>query len=997
MSSPEAKVKIKAFLLALLLFLPWIGNAQCPQRTTLGSDFWVTFCINYAFGGLSFIAAAPRDCVVTVSNGNDYFPEIYDVVSVAAGQTIQIEVPNYAQTCHISATDSIALYASNYQPYSWDITMVMPTHALRGHYIVQTYSDNSNAMYMPEFRWVNSGYLTNTTVHKRVYNMSVASPQFETTTSNYVGTARGFWLFENCQDGYSLSGSEVIADKPVAVFQGHECANIPSGVAACDHLYEQALPVDYWGTDYVLVPTAERGHRAWLGYDQDSNSIYGDIISPGSGDIVQVTSSADNCILWLDGEPMDTLQQFETVMFGISSDTARRLVASRPVTVYIYLGGVGYSGEYGDPAMVLVPPVEQGISEAFFTAISTDITRFHFVNIVTRNSAIGGMRLDNARLDTAFIQLDTLYSYARIDVAPGAHYISCDSGAFVAHFYGLGHAESYAYIAGMSFNDISHLYVDGAVKRRMPDGVRACVGDTLDFVVTTTVIDSATQWIVDGVAITDSMPLVMRYAFPSPGVYNVAAIVQGRSCDTLRTKVYISGAMDDTVAVSICEGMSYLFGNTFYDSAGTYEALLTTAWGCDSLVVLNLSVDTLFDIVVHDTTCANQPYSWHGTQYHEAGVYVDTLVSSSGCDTIAHLHLVLRPLNTSVFFDTTCANQPYLWHGTQYHEAGVYVDTLVSSSGCDTIAYLRLALRPLATSDIFDTACLSEPYSWHGHLLTTAGHYYDTIQVADACDSMVILHLFATPTPDITISQSGNCSYYTLVASTDAPYLRWNSSPDDPALAGHEEDATVVVYPAELTTYTVTADYSQEFLCPSSTFVRLAPPEQVVAEMSVTPPSVTTDNLKFTLADRSTNATSRSWFLDDEYVGKSPQLTLTANPAADSHFVMLVAANGTCTDTATSVVKVLTVTLWAPNAFTPDESANNTFSIVGEGIIEGQLYIYTRQGLMVCHKTDYREGWDGTYHGAPCPKAAYTWHLVYRTIDQPEMWHTATGTVTLLR
>ena len=997
MSSPEAKVKIKAFLLALLLFLPWNGNAQCPQRTTLGSDFWVAFCVNYAYGGLSFIAAAPRDCEVTVSNGSDNSPETYGVVSVAAGQTVQIEVPNYARICHITATDSIALYASNYQPYSWDITMVIPTHALRGHYIVQTYSDNSNSMYNPEFRWVNSASLTNTTMLKRIYDMSVTPSHFVTTTTNYYNTNSGFGHFEDCTDGYSLSGSEVIADKPVALFQGHQCANVPSGYAACDHLYEQALPVDYWGTDYVLVPTAERGYRNIIGMDRDSNTLYSDIVSPGNGDIVQVTSSADNCILWLDGVPMDTLQQFETVVFGISPDLARRLVASRPVTVYIYLGGVGYSGEYGDPAMVLVPPVEQRISEAFFTAISTDITKYHYVNIVTRNSAVEGMRLDNSPIGSAFMQLDSLYSYARIDVAPGTHSISCDSGAFVAHFYGLGQAESYAYIAGMSFNDISHLYIDGAVRQRLPDGVRACVDDTLDFIVTTTVLDSATQWIVDGVAIADSTPLVMRYAFHSPGVHKVAAIVQGRSCDTLRANVYISGSAADTVAASICEGMSYLLGNTYYSTSGTYKALITTAWGCDSSVVVNLSVDTLFDIEVRDTTCANQPYSWHGRQYLEAGVYVDTIASSSGCDTIAHLHLALKPLKSTDYFDTACSNQPYSWHGRQYLEAGVYADTMASSSGCDTVARLHLEHWQLSTSDIFDTACLSEPYSWHGRLLTTAGHYPDTIQVAGDCDSVQILHLFAMPTPDITISQSGNCSYYTLVASTDAPYLRWNSTPGDPALAGHEDDTTVEVRPSEPTTYTVTADYSWEFLCPSSTFVRLAPPEQVVAEMSVTPPSVTTDNLKFTLADLSTNATSRKWFLDYEYVGASPHLTLNANPAVDSHYVMLVAANGSCTDTATSVVKVLTVTLWAPNAFTPDESANNTFSIVGEGIIEGQLYIYTRQGLMVCHKTDYRDGWDGTYHGAPCPKAAYTWHLVYRTIDQPEMWHTATGTVTLLR
>jgi hypothetical protein len=36
-----------------------------------------------------------------------------------------------------------------------------------------------------------------------------------------------------------LSGTSVIADKPIAVFTGHECARIPPEFLFCDHLVEQ--------------------------------------------------------------------------------------------------------------------------------------------------------------------------------------------------------------------------------------------------------------------------------------------------------------------------------------------------------------------------------------------------------------------------------------------------------------------------------------------------------------------------------------------------------------------------------------------------------------------------------------------------------------------------------------------------------------------------------------------------------------------------------------
>jgi hypothetical protein len=41
-----------------------------------------------------------------------------------------------------------------------------------------------------------------------------------------------------------LSGSRVLSDKPVAVFSGNRCTNIPIGNSACDHIVEQIPSVD---------------------------------------------------------------------------------------------------------------------------------------------------------------------------------------------------------------------------------------------------------------------------------------------------------------------------------------------------------------------------------------------------------------------------------------------------------------------------------------------------------------------------------------------------------------------------------------------------------------------------------------------------------------------------------------------------------------------------------------------------------------------------------
>lgn len=54
-----------------------------------------------------------------------------------------------------------------------------------------------------------------------------------------------------------LTGSPISANKKIAVFAGHPCMNIPTGVGFCDHGEQQIPPVAALGSEYVGAP-----HRA---------------------------------------------------------------------------------------------------------------------------------------------------------------------------------------------------------------------------------------------------------------------------------------------------------------------------------------------------------------------------------------------------------------------------------------------------------------------------------------------------------------------------------------------------------------------------------------------------------------------------------------------------------------------------------------------------------------------------------------------------------------
>ena len=59
--------------------------------------------------------------------------------------------------------------------------------------------------------------------------------------------------------GGDISGTRIIANKPISVFSGHECANVPLHNEPCDILIEQIPPIHTWGSEVVTIPLKTKG------------------------------------------------------------------------------------------------------------------------------------------------------------------------------------------------------------------------------------------------------------------------------------------------------------------------------------------------------------------------------------------------------------------------------------------------------------------------------------------------------------------------------------------------------------------------------------------------------------------------------------------------------------------------------------------------------------------------------------------------------------------
>lgn len=103
-----------------------------------------------------------------------------------------------------------------------------------------------------------------------------------------------------------------------------------------------------------------------------------------------------------------------------------------------------------------------------------------------------------------------------------------------------------------------------------------------------------------------------------------------------------------SVALGICQGDSYTFGNQTLTEEGSYSHTFQTPAGCDSLVNLTLS---LIEPVTQDVSlivCEGDTYTFGTRQINTAGTYTETFQSLAGCDSTVNLTLDFTSIDLMV-------------------------------------------------------------------------------------------------------------------------------------------------------------------------------------------------------------------------------------------------------------------------------------------------------------------------------------------------------------
>lgn len=152
--------------------------------------------------------------------------------------------------------------------------------------------------------------------------------------------------------------------------------------------------------------------------------------------------------------------------------------------------------------------------------------------------------------------------------------------------------------------------------------------------------------------------------------------------------VIINQHLQSSTTLNVTSCTPYVFNGQTYSQSGTYGYQGNTVWGCDSTIVLNLTISSTIN--VNEVVDACGSYAWNGQSFFSSGIFVDTFQTVNGCDSIVTLDLDINPIS-AVEFDTTVWGN-FIWNNIEYTSSGTYTQFFTSEFGCDSSVTINLTL-----------------------------------------------------------------------------------------------------------------------------------------------------------------------------------------------------------------------------------------------------------------------------------------------------------------
>lgn len=319
---------------------------------------------------------------------------------------------------------------------------------------------------------------------------------------------------------------------------------------------------------------------------------------------------------------------------------------------------------------------------------------------------------------------------------------------------------------------------------------------------------------------------VGNHRYDQTGTYSDTLNTTG--CDSIvLLHLTVNRYKRENINATICEGEYYSVGSHPYTQTGIYSDTLSTAT-CDSIVTLNLTVNPYKRHSISATVCEGKSYAVGNSMYTLPGIYQDTL-STGSCDSIITLSLNITPYKRTGISAAVCEGTFYAFNNRNIGEAGVYADTLVTA-GCDSIVTLTLSVIPYKRGDtLTQYICEGETYFFNGDAFNQSGIYFDTIPAATGCDSIATLRLIVKPAPAARITatpQTVNPGAAVEFSTPEAASYVWTTTAR--LSSNHIQNPTAVFYNSAWV-YLTTTSNSNECTGADSVYIQVRTDTVIIA------------------------------------------------------------------------------------------------------------------------------------------------------------------------
>jgi gliding motility-associated-like protein len=160
--------------------------------------------------------------------------------------------------------------------------------------------------------------------------------------------------------------------------------------------------------------------------------------------------------------------------------------------------------------------------------------------------------------------------------------------------------------------------------------------------------------------------------------------------------------------VAICQGQTLLVGGGLQSTAGVYIDTLQTVTGCDSILTTTLVVQSIDTVTYFLNTCIAA----------NSGTIIEVLTQANGCDSLIITYVNYHPADTLQVTSNSC----------DPNNAGVFTQSFINQYGCDSTIITTVQYLPQDSTLFFSTTC--DP--------TAVGVFVQMLINIAGCDSLLI-------------------------------------------------------------------------------------------------------------------------------------------------------------------------------------------------------------------------------------------------------------------